>query len=58
MQRIKYFDYLKLAKENGVSNGVLKKIELEVKQEFPDDKMMFELHVLRAINSGYRPKIS
>lgn len=36
--------------------AILKKIEKEVAAEFPKDKMMFELHVLRAIKSGYWQK--
>lgn len=32
---------------------ILRKIERDIKKEFPLDKMMFELHVLRAIKSGY-----
>jgi hypothetical protein len=45
------FDYLKVAREMKISKKLLKKIETEVKKEFPSDKMMYELHVLRAIKS-------
>ena len=39
-----------------VPNAILKKIEKEVKFEFPKDKMMYELHVLRALRSKYWQK--
>ena len=55
MRKIEYFDYRRLAKEKKVPVTMLRKIENEVKNEFPKDRMMFELHVLRAINSGYKP---
>jgi len=53
MEKIEYFDYPKVAKEMHISNVILKEIEKEVKKEFPKDKMMYELHVLRAIRSKY-----
>jgi hypothetical protein len=56
MEKIEYFDYRKVAKEMNVPNGILKKIEKEVKDEFPKDKMMYELHVLRALRSRYWQK--
>jgi hypothetical protein len=56
MEKIEYFDYQKVAKEMKVSDTTLKKIEKEVKKEFPKDKMMYELHVLRAVRSKYWQK--
>jgi hypothetical protein len=56
MEKIEYFDYLKVAREMNVPNAILKKIEREVKLEFPKDKMMYELHVLRALRSKYWEK--
>ena len=53
MEKIEYFDYQKVAKEMNVPDNTLKKIEEEVKKEFPKDKMMYELHVLRAVRSKY-----
>jgi hypothetical protein len=53
MKKIIYFDYQKTAKEMKVPAPILKKIEREVEAEFPKDKMMYELHVLRAIKSKY-----
>ena len=56
MKKIEYFDYQRVAKEMNIPPAVLKKIEQEVKEEFPSDKMMYELHVLRAVRSGYWQK--
>jgi hypothetical protein len=56
MEKVEYFDYRKVAKEMKVSDAILKKIEREVKEEFPNDKMMYELHVLRALKSKYWQK--
>jgi hypothetical protein len=39
-----------------IPDSVVKKIEREVKKEFPSDKMMYELHVLRAVRSKYWQK--
>lgn len=57
MEKIEYFDYQKVAKEMNVPNTILKKIKKEVKEEFPKDKMMYELHVLRAVRSKYWQKV-
>lgn len=56
MEKIEYFDYQKVAKEMNIPNTTLKKIEKEVKKEFPTDRMMYELHVLRALRSKYWQK--
>ena len=56
MEKIEYFDYQKVARQMKVPNPILKKIEKEVKEEFPKDKMMYELHVLRALRSKYWQK--
>ena len=53
MEEVEYFDYPKIAKEMKVPATILKKIEKEVKKEFPSDRMMYELHVLRAVRSKY-----
>jgi len=53
MKKIEYFDYRNVARDMKVPASILKKIEKEVKDEFPKDKMMYELHVLRAIRSRY-----
>ncbi len=53
MEKIYYFDYKRLARKMKVPDTVLNKIEREVKKEFPSDKMLYELHVLRAVRSKY-----
>lgn len=40
VEKIEYFDYKQVATKMKVPNTVLKKIEREVKKEFPSDKMM------------------
>jgi hypothetical protein len=56
MEKIEYFDYMQVARKMRIPDSVLKKIEREVKKEFPSDKMMYELHVLRAVRSKYWQK--
>ncbi len=56
MEKIKYFDYEKLAHQMHVPDAILRRIKREVKEEFPSDRMMYELHVLRAVRSGYWQK--
>lgn len=56
MGKTEYFDYEKVSREMGVSEEVLNTIVEEVREEFPSDRMMFELHVLRAVKSRYRAK--
>jgi len=53
METIEFFDYLKVAKKEKISNDIVRKIENDVREEFPNDKMLFELHVLRALKSKY-----
>ena len=55
MSNIEYFDYEKVANEMNVSDSILRKIEKEVKDEFPKDKMMYELHVIMVV-SAYKIK--
>ena len=42
-----YFDYKKAAQEAQISNDKLEKLRELVRQEFPRDEMMYELHLLR-----------
>jgi hypothetical protein len=51
MEKMEYFDYKRVARKIGIRDSVVKRIEREVKKEFPFDKMMYELHVLRAVRS-------
>ena len=53
---MEHFDYEKQAAEAGLSRGDLELLCRLVRQEFPSDEMMYELHVLRAcmaIKDGY-----
>ncbi len=45
------FDIKKAAKEYGLSREQIAKIKREVRQEFPRDEVLYELHVIRAIMS-------
>lgn len=51
MAVMRYFDYESLAKEAGISDGDLETIKQAVREEFPNDDMMWELHVLRACSA-------
>jgi len=53
MERIQFFDYMRVAKRMQVPKGILGELKREVRKEFPKDRMLFELHMLRAIQSGY-----
>ena len=56
MNKPEYFDYNKVAEELNVPDKILVDIVNETKAEFPKDKMMFELHVLRALKSMFWKK--
>lgn len=43
------FDYRAAARRAGVREEDLGRLCQLVREEFPDDEMMFELHVLRAV---------
>ena len=45
---MQYFDYEKVALEAGISGDGLSAIKELLREEFPTDEMMWELHVLRA----------
>jgi len=45
------FDINKAIRESGISKKETKKLETEIKKEFHNDKMMYELHLIRALNS-------
>jgi len=47
----KMFDIERAAKRSGLSAKKIKKIKGEVKKEFPNDRMMYELHVIRALHT-------
>ena len=43
-----YFDYENIAKKAGIPSGKLDELRKIVREEFPQDDMMYELHLLRA----------
>lgn len=45
------FDYEHLAKKYNVKSDILNKLVEEAKKEFPNDQMMIELHIVRAIRA-------
>ena len=45
------FNYQAVANKLGIPDEVVRVIEKEVKKEIPDDNMIMELHILRAIKS-------
>ena len=45
---MRYFDYEKEAAEVGLSAQDIEMLCRLIRQEFPTDEMMYELHVLRA----------
>jgi len=51
------FDIKGKAQELGISKDIYKKLEKEVRQEFPNDEMMFELHLIRVLKSYSRKKV-
>ena len=44
-----YFDYLTVARECRLTAGQVATLEAVERREFPDEQMMFELHMLRVI---------
>jgi hypothetical protein len=45
---MRHFDYEQTAREAGIPENDLAAIRQAMRVEFPDDDMMWELHVLRA----------
>jgi len=43
------FDYEKFARKNKINKKELNSIVKEVYEEFPNDKMLAELHIIRAL---------
>jgi hypothetical protein len=43
-----FFDYETAAREAGIAAPALDKLRALVRKDFPNDDMMYELHVLRA----------
>jgi len=45
------FDINKAIKESKISEREIKKLEYKIKKEFPNDRMMYELHLIRVLSS-------
>ena len=45
------FDYEKLIEKYEISPDIAKGIITEVKNEFPNDEMMMEIHIIRALKN-------
>lgn len=45
------FDIEKAFENSGLSVSQIEKIKKGIRREFPDDEMMYELHVIQAINA-------
>ncbi len=45
------FDLDKLKSDTGLSTQQMTHLEQQVRAEFPDDEMMFELHVMRILEA-------
>lgn len=48
------FDVEKLARESDISKQELAKIWKQVRKEFPNDQLMQELHIVRAVRARER----
>ena len=45
------FNYQSVADKFGISDNIVEKIVEEIRKETPNDNMIMELHVLRALKS-------
>lgn len=45
------FNINKAIKESKIPKEEIKRLEVEIKREFPRDRMMYELHLIRALSS-------
>lgn len=45
------FDYITASRKMDIPSDVVHRLEEEARKEFPQDEMMVELHVVRALNA-------
>ena len=45
---MEYFDYQSVANEAGITPAQLAQITERIQRDYPEDRMLYELHVLRA----------
>lgn len=55
---MKMFDINKAIKESKINKNELNKLEKAISKEFPNDRMMYELHFIRALRSLQNKKIA
>jgi len=51
------FDYISFANSLSISSEVVKSFEQEAKDEFPNDIMLRELHVMRALKTYFNKNL-
>lgn len=55
---MRYFDYTKAAQAAGIPRDKFEVLSRTLREEFPHDEMMYELHLLRACTSIREGRIS
>jgi hypothetical protein len=50
-KKYEWYNLEKLWKKTSVSRKKFEKLKKEIRKEFPNDEMMYELHVMRALNA-------
>ncbi|MCL2281877.1 MAG: hypothetical protein FWC26_00995 [Fibromonadales bacterium] len=45
------FDYISFANAQSIDSEVVRSLEREAENEFPNDVMLRELHIMRALNA-------
>ncbi len=50
------FDIRKAIKDSHLSSREVIRLQAEVKREFPDDPMLYELHMIRTLRQGMRKR--
>ena len=52
------FDVRKAIKDSHLSSREVVRLQNETKREFPDDPMLYELHMIRALRQGIRKRVT
>jgi hypothetical protein len=55
---MRYFDYEEVAREANIPPDKLDKLSKIIREEFPHDDMMYELHLLRVCMAIKKGKVS
>ncbi|QQK78044.1 hypothetical protein HUG15_22280 [Salicibibacter cibarius] len=56
-QNIRFFDYQSVADNLNIDPKVSARVIDEIREEFPNDDMLFELHALRALKSIQKKQV-